>query len=683
MTTVAGTIRGYFILLAFALYIPSAFLVYSLHDGSAERERTIGSARKSIALASMKITARLADLKDFAQRFSTSPTMITSVEDFSEGAYLIDSDLAKAGVIMLDRFGREPEDNPTEEPDEKLSLYKQELEKYDRFFTDVAKANHFIDISLAEPDHGFILYSSQRSRWFARKVLAKDFDVKPVSKAVAEGLSGYFYFSGFFKERDSAFVSFPLKEGDQVVGTIVAEIPKGDIVSAVHKIDTLFDDVKLVVTGTRGQIYPATKIALPAGLMKQDEGTIKSAREENLYFVHTSELFDTQLKIVAIAPVSSAKFDLNNSLLLLALLLVFLSAAWFLSSMVTGRLGTQINTFADSMRKVAVGEKITSEPAEEKTENPPREFVAMLDILCDISGRHEEEVKELKQEIKSLLIYVDQMEEEVKRSEGSEKRVIEIAQQTKEEATRTGEKKKFLETETTHLRKRLHKTAERLAEEEEKCKNIAGQYWPAFHKIITQTETGSSMPHNVAEELKQMTDRLFSTLAGIRTTEPENFVKVDFGSVIQKSIALFDKKMEKKNITLTAKITGDMEVRGSAADLVHSIACLLDNAIRYSEEKSTLILTTKKSHGKISVSIRDKAPKIDDETASKMYDLLYRGEPAKNKSRGGLGLGLYVAKKTAIAHDGEIEYKRAEDGNIFTLSLPDFENSNQPKIPGF
>jgi signal transduction histidine kinase len=70
--------------------------------------------------------------------------------------------------------------------------------------------------------------------------------------------------------------------------------------------------------------------------------------------------------------------------------------------------------------------------------------------------------------------------------------------------------------------------------------------------------------------------------------------------------------------------------------------------------------------GRVTVSIIDQGPGIDPEVFPKLF------ETFASKSEKGIGLGLYLSKKIAIAYGGDIWAENNKDGKgaTFTFSMP-------------
>ena len=73
----------------------------------------------------------------------------------------------------------------------------------------------------------------------------------------------------------------------------------------------------------------------------------------------------------------------------------------------------------------------------------------------------------------------------------------------------------------------------------------------------------------------------------------------------------------------------------------------------------------------IEIAVADTGPGIAPEEMSRIFDRFYRADPSRDRSTGGAGLGLTIARRLVEAHGGAIEAEsELERGSRFTLRLP-------------
>lgn len=112
-------------------------------------------------------------------------------------------------------------------------------------------------------------------------------------------------------------------------------------------------------------------------------------------------------------------------------------------------------------------------------------------------------------------------------------------------------------------------------------------------------------------------------------------------------------------------------VKVDARLIVQVIINIVDNAIKYTQKSSKIIITTEKLQGKAVVRIADNGPGIPDDMKPLVFDMFYSGANHIADSRRSLGLGLSLCKAIITAHGGNIELSdNSPHGAVFTFSLP-------------
>jgi len=96
---------------------------------------------------------------------------------------------------------------------------------------------------------------------------------------------------------------------------------------------------------------------------------------------------------------------------------------------------------------------------------------------------------------------------------------------------------------------------------------------------------------------------------------------------------------------------------------------LISNAIFYSKNSNEITITLEKNKEDILISVSDKGEGIKENDINNIFAKYYSS--AKKYSNIGVGLGLYIANKIILCHNGKIEAKNNKDkGACFTIVLP-------------
>ncbi|MFD1733699.1 ATP-binding protein [Deinococcus malanensis] len=112
-------------------------------------------------------------------------------------------------------------------------------------------------------------------------------------------------------------------------------------------------------------------------------------------------------------------------------------------------------------------------------------------------------------------------------------------------------------------------------------------------------------------------------------------------------------------------------VSGDHDRLKQLLLILLDNAIKYSPEGSTVTVYLDQQGGEVLLSVQDQGSGIPPEAQPHIFERFYRADPARQREPGGAGLGLPIAQWIASQLRGTLEVQHTgPDGTTFCLRLP-------------
>ncbi len=141
--------------------------------------------------------------------------------------------------------------------------------------------------------------------------------------------------------------------------------------------------------------------------------------------------------------------------------------------------------------------------------------------------------------------------------------------------------------------------------------------------------------------------------------------------IIASSIRHFQELANKKRINVVNKSQSDLFADVNASLLQQAVDNLLDNAIKYSPEKTTVTIETQIADREIEIRIKDEGPGIPSQHLDRIFERFYRIDKARSRALGGTGLGLSIVKNIALAHGGRVSVQsKIGEGSTFILHLP-------------
>jgi len=113
-------------------------------------------------------------------------------------------------------------------------------------------------------------------------------------------------------------------------------------------------------------------------------------------------------------------------------------------------------------------------------------------------------------------------------------------------------------------------------------------------------------------------------------------------------------------------------VYGDVTRLTQVVGNLLNNAAKYTDVGGRIELVVRREADTVSIVVRDNGIGIEPQQAASIFDMFAQLKPALERSRGGLGIGLSLARGLVDLHGGRIEARSEGSGrgSEFTVYLP-------------
>lgn len=142
---------------------------------------------------------------------------------------------------------------------------------------------------------------------------------------------------------------------------------------------------------------------------------------------------------------------------------------------------------------------------------------------------------------------------------------------------------------------------------------------------------------------------------------PRQLQTVSLSNLVTNIVDLYRPDAEEKGQTLLLKEGQIPDMRGDPALLNQLIVNLVENAISYSGENSTVrIELSKDNHDNIILKVSDNGPGVSFDDAKKLLQPFFRADRSRTTS--GTGLGLSIVKAIASLHNGEVKLNTSGQG---------------------
>jgi signal transduction histidine kinase len=142
----------------------------------------------------------------------------------------------------------------------------------------------------------------------------------------------------------------------------------------------------------------------------------------------------------------------------------------------------------------------------------------------------------------------------------------------------------------------------------------------------------------------------------------------EIGESVRQTLLILEPKWTEKRLAIDINID-EVEFYGNDMLLSQVWLNILDNAVKFSEYDSKLIVNIADSQDSIKFSVRDFGCGMDEFSLKHVFDKFYQGDTSRSSS--GHGLGMSIVKKIVELHKGSAEVADAEgEGTVVTVYLP-------------
>jgi signal transduction histidine kinase len=173
-----------------------------------------------------------------------------------------------------------------------------------------------------------------------------------------------------------------------------------------------------------------------------------------------------------------------------------------------------------------------------------------------------------------------------------------------------------------------------------------------------------SMVRAELEYVESIVHPLLRWSAGERSLQRE---RVDLVALVR--AAAIESILEAEDDRIRTRMPASVPVDGDELQLRSAVTNVLRNALAYSPRDTPVEVDVLERDGIATIAVRDRGPGVAAPDRDRIFDPLARGA-ATSSTRGGRGLGLYIARRVLEAHGGTIRILPTPRGSLFVLELP-------------
>ena len=172
------------------------------------------------------------------------------------------------------------------------------------------------------------------------------------------------------------------------------------------------------------------------------------------------------------------------------------------------------------------------------------------------------------------------------------------------------------------------------------------------HELVAENRvTGEEQREFLEQESQELTklEQLLNELVNLSRLETHmiqiHSLHESLKKTLTEAVSQIYMKARGKDISIQVEMDDDIVVNHDSKWTVEALTNILENAVKYSPEHTTITVRTQELASNVLIEVEDEGMGIPAEELHKIYQRFYRGRKAKEQVKDGAGVGLYLARK--------------------------------------
>jgi signal transduction histidine kinase len=147
--------------------------------------------------------------------------------------------------------------------------------------------------------------------------------------------------------------------------------------------------------------------------------------------------------------------------------------------------------------------------------------------------------------------------------------------------------------------------------------------------------------------------------------------EAQLAGLVRSCLRGLEAEAQARQVSLQAEVEDGVTALCAPEKIERVLFNLLTNSLRHTPSDGSVAVRVEPLAGKVQVTVEDTGEGLEPDTARRMFERFWRGDPARSSTRGGAGLGLAIARGLVEAHGGRIwAESRPEGGARISFTLP-------------
>jgi signal transduction histidine kinase len=200
--------------------------------------------------------------------------------------------------------------------------------------------------------------------------------------------------------------------------------------------------------------------------------------------------------------------------------------------------------------------------------------------------------------------------------------------------------------------------------------NLQGYLEALRDGVIPSDEATFASLHEEAERLVRLAASLDQLAEGDARSVPLELVEVDLGAAIRNAVEMAMPSFERTGITMRLELPERLGARADPDALAQVLGNLLQNAARYTPAGGRVTVGAARRASDVLVTITNTGSGIPPGDLAHVFERFYRVDKSRDRTRGGAGIGLAIARQLVEAAGGRVGAESGDGQTRFWFSVP-------------
>ena len=175
--------------------------------------------------------------------------------------------------------------------------------------------------------------------------------------------------------------------------------------------------------------------------------------------------------------------------------------------------------------------------------------------------------------------------------------------------------------------------------------------------------------HSEAGQMKTLVEEMLTLARADNMPRTAVHTAQSLTDIVTDTVLGFEPVAFEAGKTLTSQIADGVEVEGDGDKLRRLAGVLLDNAVKYADEGTTVEVKLEKADRRARLTVINRCAPIPPEQLRRLFERFYRADASRGE-KSGFGLGLPIAASIVEEHKGTIKAESDDLSTRFIVTLP-------------